>query len=399
MGHVWRRWHRHWHGACVAALRSTRSPMDDVVHRTQPVLSRVYKWLVDRKRTRDARRPQRLGSPHVPVLSVGNVTFGGTGKTPCVQFLLAYVLKKQHAADDTHVPLLLTRGYGDDEWRMLLHQFPAAKVAVGSDRVAAGAAKVKELDREGVALRCVVVDDGFQQWRLARDLDIVMVDALHPLGNGRLLPWGSLRELPREAFARADVVIVHHANLLEDEKVKWLMEQIRVLLNPRRRPILATSCMKAIHFARTADMLAGAARTRRSVETDPSCFKGRTVLVVCGVGNPESVALVVKQVTPGARVELEAFPDHHMFSRGDVRDVVDRARELQGNERLLVVTTEKDFARSPRAMEMLASEVDLRVLRCELELLHNREQVMQRIDATLGPDSVCSDHVDGTDTK
>ncbi|KAG6617464.1 tetraacyldisaccharide 4'-kinase [Phytophthora cinnamomi] len=250
MAQLWRRWHRRWHGSVLAALRSSTWPIEALADRKQPALSRVYGWIIDRKRRRESSHAQRVAPPHVPVLSVGNVTFGGTGKTPFVQFLADHVLKN---ASGDRVPMLLSRGYGDDEWRMLTKRFPGCQLAVGSDRVAVGAAKVKQLGEDAAALSCVVLDDGLQQWRLAKDLEIVMVDALHPLGNGLLLPCGSLRELPRHALARADVVVVHHADMLEEEQVLALMTGLRALMNPRS--IVATSRMKVVGLVPATQLL------------------------------------------------------------------------------------------------------------------------------------------------
>ncbi|KAL4106268.1 hypothetical protein PRIC1_004320 [Phytophthora ramorum] len=385
MAQVWRRWHREWHAAVLAALRSPGSPVDVLMERSQPALSRVYGWIIDRKRRRESRHAQRIAPPHIPVISVGNVTFGATGKTPFVQFLVGYVLK--HAAND-QVPLLLSRGYGDDEWRMLAKQFPACQLALGGDRVAAGAAKVAELGGATAPLSCILLDDGLQQWKLVKNLEIVMVDALHPLGNGLLLPCGSLREQPRGALARADVVVVHHADLLSDDELPVLLKSLRGMMNVKRRPIVATSRMKVVDLVPAATLLgagtienpSGNALTREELPLD-AC----SVLVVCGVGNPESVKIVVENMARWRCVWVKAFPDHYAFSVGDVTDVVDWARELQGNGgTAIVVTTEKDFARSQVEMEMLAQKVDLRILRCELELLHNSELVKQRIDSSLG---------------
>ncbi|KAE8893611.1 hypothetical protein PF003_g22122 [Phytophthora fragariae] len=386
MAQVWRRWHRRWHGSVLTALRSSRWPVEALVNRKQPALSRVYGWIIDRKRRRESSHAQRIAPPHVPVLSVGNITFGATGKTPFVQFLVDYALKN---ADRDRVPLLLSRGYGDDEWRMLAKRFPSCQLALGADRVAVGAAKVQELGRDAAPLSCVVLDDGLQQWRLVKDLEIVMVDALHPLGNGRLLPCGSLRELPREAFARADVVVVHHADMLEEEQTRVLLTGLRTLMDPQRRPIVATSRMKVVGLLPAAQLLPNRTSGNRAGVAEERSLDGRAALVVCGVGNPESVKLVVQKVARWAHVEVKAFSDHHAFGEGDVADVVNWVRELEANGHdVVVVTTEKDFARSPVVVESLSEKVDLQVLQCELELMHNGEQVKHCIDFCLGRTTV-----------
>ncbi|OWY93668.1 Tetraacyldisaccharide 4'-kinase, partial [Phytophthora megakarya] len=351
---------------------------ESLVEREQPALSRVYDWIIDRKRQRELKHVHRIAPPHIPVLSVGNVTFGATGKTPFVQFLVDYVLKQTH---DDKVPLMLSRGYGDDEWRMLAKQFPACHVAVGGDRVATGAAKVKELGGEQAPLSCIVLDDGLQQWRLAKDLEIVMLDALHPLGNGCLLPCGSLRELPRDALARADVVVVHHANLLDENELDKLMKCLQLLIDRQRRPVIATSQMKVVGLIPAGRLLSHG--HRENTLENASCLADRVVLIVCGVGNPESVAKVVGKLAFGGHVELKAFPDHHAFTSGDVQDILMWVRELQHHQEVVVVTTEKDFARSPNSMEVLAARVDLRILRCKLELLQNAHEVKERVKSYL----------------
>ncbi|GMF43185.1 unnamed protein product [Phytophthora fragariaefolia] len=377
---LWRHWYRRWHGRVVAALRSSTWPVEALADRPQPALSRVYRWAVERKRRWELSHTQRIAPPRVPVLSVGNVTFGATGKTPFVQFLVDYALRTAGAGRG---PLLLTRGYGDDEWRLLAAQFPACRVALGGDRVVAGAAVVEQLGGDAAPLSCIVLDDGLQQWRLVKDLEIVMVDALHPLGNGLLLPCGSLREPPREALARANVVVVHHADMLREDEAQALVRSLRALVDPQRKPIVATSRMKAVGMVPATKLLSGDKGEGRKGSTAP--LNGCAVLVVCGVGNPESVKLVVEKLARWTRMEVKAFPDHHAFTEGDAWDVVNWVRELQtGGYNVVVATTEKDFARSPVFMENLAGMVDLRVLQCKLELMQNGDQVKHCIDLCLG---------------
>ncbi|POM79418.1 Tetraacyldisaccharide 4'-kinase [Phytophthora palmivora] len=173
-------------------------------------------------------------------------------------------------------------------------------------------------------------------------------------------------------MARADVVIVHHANLMDGEELKTLMKCLRMLMNWQRRPVIATSQMKVMGLI-PADRLLSSDNRGITLESMPS-LRGRLALVVCGVGNPDSVAKVVEKLDCWVRVELKAFPDHHAFNSGDIHDILDWR-----NEDVVVVTTEKDFARSSRAMEALAEEVDLRILKCELELLYNADQVKERM--------------------
>ena len=145
------------------------------------------------------------------VFSVGNITVGGTGKTPLVIWLCRFLAQKDFSC------AILTRGYKaafsiqrsnirvqdyKDELAMLAENCPQAKIVVNSDRVAGAIRAINEFEA-----RILIMDDGFQHRRLARDLDIVMIDATQPFGYGRLLPAGLLRE-PISSLKRADVVVI-----------------------------------------------------------------------------------------------------------------------------------------------------------------------------------------------
>lgn len=254
-----------------------------------------------------------------------------------------------------------------------------------------------------------MLDDGLQQWRIRKDLEVVMVDALHPFGNGRLLPCGSLRERPRDALARADVVIVHHADLIGYEALEALKQAIlaTAALSVRRDAlVLATSRMRVKRLVRVrdletpvrsptassmvedADRLSGPAAAAMaldpgaSLETSFEELEGTVALVVCGVGNPESVRRVVEAMGCWRAVAVEAFPDHHAFSRNDLRDVELAAAALahaHASRNVVVVTTEKDLFRSRALVQELALRCDVRVLECALELQENAEQVRARV--------------------
>ena len=130
------------------------------------------------------------------VISVGNITLGGTGKTP-----MACMLAKALEKEGRKVSVLI-RGYGDDEWKMLKRLLGDIPVIVGRDRVSTGRKACNELKRD-----TVILDDGFQHWRVRRDFDIVLVDSTYPFGNRRLFPRGILREDVRD-LRRADIIVL-----------------------------------------------------------------------------------------------------------------------------------------------------------------------------------------------
>ncbi|MEI8176684.1 MAG: tetraacyldisaccharide 4'-kinase, partial [Candidatus Omnitrophota bacterium] len=129
------------------------------------------------------------------VISIGNITVGGTGKTPA-SLLIAKLLEAQ----GRRVAVLI-RGYGADEYLMLQEELPECAILSGSDRITNARRAFYDFGAD-----TVILDDGFQHWKIHRDLDIVLLDATNPFGNYRLLPRGILREPPQE-LTRADIIM------------------------------------------------------------------------------------------------------------------------------------------------------------------------------------------------
>jgi len=306
----------------------------------------------------------------IPVLSVGNITVGGTGKTPIVAWLARTlrdqgrtpaVVSRGYRGSAGKGPLLVSRGErplagpeicGDEPFLLARH-LEGVLVVVGSDRVE-GARFAR---RSGADV--AVLDDGFQHRRLARDLDIVLLDAHNPFGNYGLLPAGTLRE-PLAGLARADVVLITRSRP---------GESLVVIERVVRR-----------HHPSVPILRAG---NRRVGFRDPGgvpVSTPRRALAFCGVGNPASFAADLE--AEGLEiVDLRIFPDHHPYSEADaaslIRDALGRAATL--------VTTEKDLVRFPyRAAPGVPA---LAALRIEAEI-HDRDELMHRIRAALeGPHS------------
>ncbi|DBA01811.1 TPA: hypothetical protein N0F65_002927 [Lagenidium giganteum] len=384
-----RDWHRQWHQRVLRYLRSPLAPANasDITTyvQPQPWLSRVYALLMGHKRRRHRRAAAWLGPRSVPTISVGNVTFGATGKTPFVEYLVRLVHPLSERA-----PVLLTRGYGDDEWRMVTAKFPSARLVKGADRFRLGSAYVQQHRQE---LSCVILDDGLQQWQIRKDLEIVMVDALHPFGNGKLLPCGSLREAPQDALQRADIVVVHHFDLVAcPQRQAALLQTVdqltrRPIADGQASAIVATSRMRVKALVPLTTIQEDAARDYGSggCELRAHLLDGAVALVVCGVGNPESVLQVVRRLPHAwTDVAIEAFPDHHAFTHEDVLDVVARVHVLAASNQqsqVVVLTTEKDAARSKEILSQVlgARDIPVFVLESELQLLLNRHQVEERV--------------------
>jgi tetraacyldisaccharide 4'-kinase len=283
----------------------------------------------------------------VPVICVGNVTTGGAGKTPAAFWLCRMLVRRGLRV------ALLSRGYGrtaaggDDEAPPpgVLPDGVVRLTGPRRDRLAEEA-----VVRHGV--QAIVLDDGFQHWRLARDLDLVCIDALDPFGNERLLPAGPLRE-PVSALGRASAFLLTRTDLAEAEALGTLRARLRALADAR--PV-AESIHRPVAFFRLDD---------GPREEPLGWAKGRTVYAFCGIGNPRGFEKTLAAL--GATVvKCRRFPDHHAYTEEDLRRVVAQAREFMAEA---IVTTEKDAARLGGAGLSFPSYA----LRVELEIVRGAE--------------------------
>ena len=283
----------------------------------------------------------------VPVISVGNLTMGGTGKTPLVEWIADRL-----AAANRRV-CILTRGYGRAHPKQRVVVSNCAEIL--SDAEQAGdeafllaerlkdrAAVISDADRGSAALWAIqnlgsdvfVLDDGFQNQGLARNLDIVTIDATNPWGNRRLLPAGILREPPRE-LARADCIVLTRAD--ESDPIQELEHEIHEL--SKGRPVFR-SRMKILGLRLVSPEV-------KSVSAEE--VRSLPAAAFCGVGNPQSFFAHLRRA--GYRLgHAQDFRDHHVYTQADI-DLLVRAAVGAGAEVLL--TTAKD-------------EVKLRSLRFEL---------------------------------
>ena len=271
--------------------------------------------LRERLYRRGILRSRRLGGT---VISVGNLTVGGTGKTPMVLWLA------ERLAAEGHRPAVLTRGYhgensgngaGEsdaDEAALLRERLGArATIGVGKDRWATG----MKLAASGV--QWFILDDGFQHLALKRDIDIVLLDATAPFGGDHVLPAGRLRE-PREGLARADVVVITRAE--HDASVEATVRSVT------RAPIF---------YART-ELESVTAAAPSFPEMDR---RATPVFAFCGIGNPVSFFADLQRW--GFRVaDTRTFRDHYRYSAADLTDV-GRAAMAAGAGAL--ICTEKDI--------------------------------------------------------
>ena len=261
---------------------------------------------------------RRVTRVPVPVVVVGNLSVGGTGKTPCVEYVA------RHYRTAGIAVAVLSRGYGsesgpNDETLVLEENLPDVPHLQGADRVALALTALEELQSE-----LLVLDDGFQHRRLHRDLDLVLLDATRPFDRDWLLPRGLLRE-PAGSLKRADAVILTRCDQTSPESVA---RQRAVLA--RRFPKLPVA--EAVH---APVELAGPG----GVTAPLDLVRGRPVLAFCGLGNPAAFRATLTQL--GASVtEFVTFPDHHPYTRDDVERLRALAEKLPADG--LALTTQKD---------------------------------------------------------
>ena len=286
-------------------------------------------------------RWRRVHRAATPVLSVGNLSVGGTGKTPTVLWLCELLRARGER------PGVLARGYGrapgaklNDEGAMLQRRLPWLLQEQDPDRVA-GAAR---LSAQGASV--IVLDDGFQHRRLHRDLDLVCVDAELPFGNNQCLPSGDLREWPG-SLRRADLVLLTRAGALTAPQLLARVRRMRQLANKPSLPIYA--CDHA-----PVDLLHQPAGTVLPL----SRLDGAAVVLLTAVARPDSVRRTAQSL--GANVVDEIrYRDHHRFTPAELAAADAAARTHSA----LLLTTEKDDAR------MLDSAHERFVLRIGLHFL------------------------------
>ena len=294
-------------GAGAAAVRAVLS----LAAAPYATLMRCRRWAY-RRGILPARRAV------APVICVGNITTGGTGKTPMVE----WVVRRLRGAGRT--PAVLTRGYRSraglsDEAELLKLRCDAAVVA-DADRVAAA--------RSAVAggADVLVMDDGFQHRRLRRELDIVLIDATCPFGFGRTLPRGLLRE-PPSALRDAGAVVVTRSDAIAEDQLQALRECLSRLAPEA-----------GIHLAvhEPVEVLDETGRSRPL-----SALSGRKVFAFCGIGNPAHFFASLEGL--GARLVARRALDDHVAYTPEVTESISLLADRSGAG--LCVTTQKDFVK------------------------------------------------------
>ena len=289
------------------------------------------------------RRKKKRSLPGF-VVSIGNLTVGGTGKTPAACMLAEWALDEEYSV------AVLSRGYGGhykkkalevsdglsiyagpteagDEPYLLARKLPGVPVIISKQRYLAGALAHKKF-----GINFFILDDGFQHLDLERDLDLVLIDGSDPFGNGHLLPWGALRE-PVDQLERADAFIItrSHHGVTENDLTGFLKRRF-----PDKPLFLSDHVPERIIFP------------NKNRAYDPEFLRGKPIIAFAGIAQPE----VFIETLKGLGVDLvffKAFEDHHVFKHNEIHDLINKKERLRAN---YLLTTEKDWVR----MENFAPE-------------------------------------------
>jgi tetraacyldisaccharide 4'-kinase len=280
------------------------------------------------------------------VISIGNITLGGTGKTPAT-IALAKVAKQKGFR-----PCILTRGYkgkirgpifvsrgerplldeyqAGDEALLMANKLNGIPIIKGKDRCKAGMFALSSLP-PALCPDIFILDDGFQHWSLFRDKDILLIDGTNPFGNRRLFPLGSLRE-PVSATGRADVIVITKTNdsvrnRNSEKRFKSIIDEIRKY--NKKAPIFFAKHSPSRFITTTGD-------------TFPlEWAKGKRFFGFCGIGNPQSFKATL-QAADAELTGFKTFRDHYRYGHGAIRAVTDYAKRIGAD---WIVTTEKDIIR------------------------------------------------------
>jgi tetraacyldisaccharide 4'-kinase len=320
------------------------------------VLSVPYGWAAS---FRDMARAGDAVAVRIPVLSVGNLTAGGTGKTPVVAMLVTELKKRGRR------PVVLSRGYGpseagsNDEAKVLARIHPDVLHLQGRDRLA-----LAQHAADSQLGDVLVLDDGFQYLSLHRDLNVCCIDATNPFGYGAVLPRGLLRE-PMSALYRARPVLITRAEIAPAGRIDEIRAEVLRWNEHARFVVSEMRCT-------------GTADVRGGDRAPASDLKGKRVLCTSGIGNPAAFAASVRAT--GARVVAHVeFDDHHAWTPADLKVVSARAAELSAEA---IVTTSKDAVKLA-SLAWPGSAPAVRVLEIEAAVTSDAEAWKKLIDEAL----------------
>ena len=362
-----------------------KSPKDQLMLLLLFVISRFYRAVVQFRMWLYDKRIIRNRAIGCLVVSIGNLSCGGTGKTPVVEVFaktlshkgrkvavlsrgyrskqrsLWVKMTQKFSSKKMEVPpkvvsdgknLLLDSAYAGDEPYMLANNLTDVVVLVDKDRVKAGLYAIDEFGTD-----TLIMDDGFQYMSLKPHINIVLVDSTDPFGNHHVLPRGILRE-PVKNIRRADYVFLTKST--GGNHLRHLKAFIR---RHNRRAEIIECCHKPMYLE----------KVYKKGEREPlEMLKGKRVAALSAIAVPESFEAFVRQLG-GNIVEAQHFADHHRFTQQEIIDFINRAKKSNAE---MIITTEKDAVRMPR---LERQDIPVYFMRVEIDIISGQESFDQCI--------------------
>lgn len=314
------------------------------------------------------------------VISIGNITVGGTGKTPTAQKMAGIVKAMGYRV------VILNRGYrshwgkeigvvsngekifmtayeAGDEAYLMAKTLPGIPVIIGKNRAVTGRYAVEKMNAE-----VIIMDDGYQHWQLERDLDVVLVDTLNMFGNGCVLPRGTLRE-PLENLSRGNIFLLTKT----DQSSKLSRIQLR---NTIAKYNAGAPVVESIHhpknFVEIADWYKGISNNYRDLEE----LRGKNVMVFSAIGNPSSFEQTLSSI--GLNIlEAVRYPDHHDYGMLEMQYINERASSLNA---VAMVATAKDAVKIPTEFIYSDREIPLYILNMDICITEGMDKFREYID-------------------
>lgn len=312
----------------------------------------------------------------VPVVSIGNITTGGTGKTPMVEYVCRYFRDRGLRV------AILSRGYGtadhggmNDEGLLLYQNLPDVPHLQDADRVSLASIAVEELESQ-----VLVLDDALQHRRIARDLNIVLIDATNPFGFGWLLPRGLLREPSSQSLSRADAIIITRSDLVTSAELASIQNRIFRKVRP------GTPVALSVH--QPTDILLATGEVQQL-----QVLRGKKAAVFSGLGNPIAFLKTIEQL--GVQVvDEKVFPDHYRYTE---KDIAELSQWVVSSGADLALTSQKDLVKLVSdhlgGLTVAAVRIGLQInhARIEIDKLLDRiaNQAEESVDLPIDCDSVC----------
>lgn len=302
------------------------------------------------------------------VISIGNITVGGTGKTPTAQKMADLIKRMGYRV------VILNRGYrshwdkeigvvsdgnkifmtayeAGDEAYLMAKTLPGIPVVIGKNRAITGKYAVEKLNAE-----VIIMDDGYQHWHLERDLDVVLVDTLNMFGNGCVLPRGMLRE-PLENLDRGDLFLLTKT---DQSSVLSRMQLRKTIERYNAKAPVVESVHHPKNFVEIADWYKGITQNHM----DLSELEGKDVMVFSAIGNPSSFEQTLSSIGLNIK-EAVRYPDHHDYGMLEMQYISERASSQNA---VAMITTSKDAVKIPTEFIYSAREIPLYILNMDIQV-------------------------------